>query len=209
MPTIRFRLNGIEMDVDADPDRSLLDILRGRLGMTGPHFGCGGGEYGACNVMMGDRAEPLRHAIVVDRRQGHHNDRDWAQPTSAPAATRFHCRASAAMRLLRTGILMTAAALLKQNPAPPPARSSKRSTATLPLRLAQPHGARGAARGNHATDEPASALAISPETAGQPGSESRLSSWLNFLADGRVTVSPGKVEIGRDRDHWPRSPPTS
>ena len=41
MPSIRFRLNGVETDIDADPDRSLLDILRGPLRMTGPHFGCG------------------------------------------------------------------------------------------------------------------------------------------------------------------------
>ena len=35
MPSVRFRLNGAETEVDADPDRSLLDILRGQLGMTG------------------------------------------------------------------------------------------------------------------------------------------------------------------------------
>ena len=56
MPSVRFRLNGVETEVVADPDRSLLDILRGPLGMTGPHFGCGAGECGACNVMIGDRA---------------------------------------------------------------------------------------------------------------------------------------------------------
>ena len=56
MPSIRFRLNGVETDVDADPDRSLLDILRGPLRMTGPHFGCGANECGACNVMVGDHA---------------------------------------------------------------------------------------------------------------------------------------------------------
>ena len=55
MPSVPFRLNGAEMNVDADPDRSLLDILRGQLGMTGPHFGCGAGECGACNVIIGDR----------------------------------------------------------------------------------------------------------------------------------------------------------
>ena len=56
MPHIRFRLNGVETDVDADPDRSLLDILRGHFGMTGPHFGCGANECGACNVIVGDHA---------------------------------------------------------------------------------------------------------------------------------------------------------
>src|SRR5438132_4489274 len=56
MPRIRFRLNGAETTLDADPDRSLLDILRGKLGLTGPHFGCGAGECGACNVIVGDHA---------------------------------------------------------------------------------------------------------------------------------------------------------
>lgn len=56
MPRVRFRLNGVETNVDGDPDRSLLDILRGQLGMTGSRFGCGTNECGACNVIVGDRA---------------------------------------------------------------------------------------------------------------------------------------------------------
>lgn len=56
MPTIQFQLNGAAIAVDADPDQTLLDVLRGRLGVTGPHFGCGAGECGACHVMVGDRA---------------------------------------------------------------------------------------------------------------------------------------------------------
>jgi nicotinate dehydrogenase subunit A len=56
MPSIRFRLNGVETAVEADPNRSLLELLRGQLGMTGPHFGCGANECGACNVIIGDRA---------------------------------------------------------------------------------------------------------------------------------------------------------
>jgi len=43
------------------------DILRGPLGLTGPHFGCGAGECGACNVIIGDRAVSRGHAIVVGR----------------------------------------------------------------------------------------------------------------------------------------------
>ena len=54
MPITRFRLNGAPTEVDADPDRSLLDILRSKLGVTGPHFGCGAGECGACHVIVGD-----------------------------------------------------------------------------------------------------------------------------------------------------------
>ena len=36
MSSVRFRLNGVETEVDADPDSSLLGILRGTLKMTGP-----------------------------------------------------------------------------------------------------------------------------------------------------------------------------
>lgn len=56
MPTIQFQLNGAAVSVDSDPDQTLLDLLRGRLGITSPHFGCGAGECGACHVMVDGRA---------------------------------------------------------------------------------------------------------------------------------------------------------
>ena len=120
MPSIRFRLNGAEMDVDADPDRSLLDILRGRLGMTGPHFGCGAGECGACNVMIGDRA-----VAACDTPLWSVADKDVTTLEGLGNAERPHPlqRAFIAEQALQcgycvSGILMSAAALLKRNPKP-------------------------------------------------------------------------------------------
>ena len=52
MPPIQFQLNGAAASVEADPDQTLLDVLRGRLGLTGSHFGCGANECGACYVMV-------------------------------------------------------------------------------------------------------------------------------------------------------------
>ena len=95
MPSVRFRLNGAETEVDADPDRSLLDILRGQLGVTGPHFGCGAGECGACNVEglgTSERPHPLQRAFIAEQ-----------------ALQCGYCV---------SGILMSAAALLKRNPSP-------------------------------------------------------------------------------------------
>ena len=105
MPSVRFRLNGVEIEVDADPDQSLLDVLRGRLGITGPHFGCGAGECGACYVMVGDRAMASCDMPMWSvGGQGHHDHRGARhRRATASAATRLHRRTGDAMRLLRLG----------------------------------------------------------------------------------------------------------
>jgi nicotinate dehydrogenase subunit A len=120
MPHVRFRLNGVEMDVEADPDRSLLDVLRGQLGMIGPHFGCGAGECGACNVIVGDRA-----MSSCDMPLWSVADKDITTLEGLGSADAPHPlqRAFIAEQALQcgycvSGILMSAAALLKRNPAP-------------------------------------------------------------------------------------------
>ena len=120
MPTIRFRLNGADTDVDADPDSSLLSILRGQLGMTGPHFGCGANECGACNVMIDD------HAVAsCDTPLWSVADKDVTTIEGLGTAQAPHPlqRAFIAEQALQCGycvpgILMSAAALLKRNPNP-------------------------------------------------------------------------------------------
>jgi nicotinate dehydrogenase subunit A len=120
MPSIRFRLNGVETDIDADPDSSLLSILRGQLGMTGPHFGCGAGECGACNVMIGDRA-----VSACDMPLWSVAGKDVTTIEGLGDSQRPHPlqRAFIAEQALQcgycvSGILISAAALLKQNPNP-------------------------------------------------------------------------------------------
>src|SRR3954471_19521041 len=120
MPRVRFRLNGADTEIDADPDRSLLDILRGHLGMTGPHFGCGAGECGACNVMIGDRA-----VAACDTPLWSVAGKDIMTIEGLGNAEHPHAlqRAFIAEQALQcgycvSGILMSAAALLKRNAAP-------------------------------------------------------------------------------------------
>ena len=120
MPTISFRLNGVETNIDADPDTSLLTILRGRLGLTGPHFGCGVGECGACNVILGD------HAVTAcDTPLWSVADKDVTTIEGLGDAQKPHPlqRAFIAEQALQcgycvSGILMSAAALLMRNPNP-------------------------------------------------------------------------------------------
>jgi aerobic-type carbon monoxide dehydrogenase small subunit (CoxS/CutS family) len=49
---ISFKLNGQAASVDADPEMPLLYALRGDLGLSNPHFGCGLAQCGACTVHL-------------------------------------------------------------------------------------------------------------------------------------------------------------
>ncbi len=53
---IRIIVNGAEHPVTADDGRSLLEVLRDDLGLTGAKLGCGEGACGACTVLIGRRA---------------------------------------------------------------------------------------------------------------------------------------------------------
>ena len=50
--TLRFTVNGREVEVAAHPLARLLDVLREDLGLTGTKEGCGEGECGACAVLL-------------------------------------------------------------------------------------------------------------------------------------------------------------
>ncbi len=120
MPITRFRLNGVATEIDADPDRPLLDILRGKLGLTGPHFGCGAGECGACDVIVGDHAMAACETPLWSVA-----DKDVTTLEGLGTTERPHPlqRAFIAEQALQCGycvpgILMSAAALLLQNPSP-------------------------------------------------------------------------------------------
>jgi nicotinate dehydrogenase subunit A len=120
MPSIRFRLNGTPTEVEADPDRALLDVLRTQLGVRGPHFGCGSGECGACRVMVGDHAVTACDAplwSVADK------DVTTVEGLGSaahphPLQTAFIAEQAMQCGYCVSGILISAAALLRQNPKP-------------------------------------------------------------------------------------------
>lgn len=120
MPLIRFRLNGVDTSVEVETDRTLLDILRNEFGLTGAHFGCGAGECGACNVLVGDRA-----VSSCDTPLWTVADKDIMTVEGLGSVERPHPlqRAFIAEQAMQcgyciSGILMSAAALLLQNPSP-------------------------------------------------------------------------------------------
>ena len=52
----RFKVNGIERNLDIEADMPLLWAIRDELGMTGTKFGCGIASCGACTVHVNGNA---------------------------------------------------------------------------------------------------------------------------------------------------------
>jgi aerobic-type carbon monoxide dehydrogenase small subunit (CoxS/CutS family) len=50
--TITFSVNGQPRTITTDPQRSLLDVLREDLQLTGTKYGCGEGQCRACTVLV-------------------------------------------------------------------------------------------------------------------------------------------------------------
>jgi aerobic-type carbon monoxide dehydrogenase small subunit (CoxS/CutS family) len=112
-------INGETRAVEADPDTPLLWVLRDHLGMTGTKFGCGVGQCGACTVHLDGTATrsclmPLQSAVGMkittieglSRTSDHPLQRAWLDVNVAQCG---YCQA---------GMLMAAAALLRDHPDP-------------------------------------------------------------------------------------------
>jgi aerobic-type carbon monoxide dehydrogenase small subunit (CoxS/CutS family) len=63
---ISFTLNGKSQSVMTDPQRSLLEVLREDLQLTGTKFGCGEGQCRACTVLVNGESTPSCITSVGD-----------------------------------------------------------------------------------------------------------------------------------------------
>lgn len=55
---IKFNLNFEDVEIDADPLKRLLDVLREDFNLSSVKEGCGEGECGACSVLINNKITP-------------------------------------------------------------------------------------------------------------------------------------------------------
>jgi aerobic-type carbon monoxide dehydrogenase small subunit (CoxS/CutS family) len=63
---VRLRVNGEEVTLHVEPHRTLLDVLRYELGLTGAKEGCGQGNCGACTVLLDGEAVYACLTLAID-----------------------------------------------------------------------------------------------------------------------------------------------
>jgi nicotinate dehydrogenase subunit A len=112
-------VNGREYDVDVPADTSLLEVLRNDIGDKSPKFGCGLGQCGACIVLIEGHPTPSCDTPVEYVRG------DVRTLAGLGRAGALHPLQSAFLELQAgqcgyciAGIIMSATALLRDNPRP-------------------------------------------------------------------------------------------
>jgi CO/xanthine dehydrogenase Mo-binding subunit/aerobic-type carbon monoxide dehydrogenase small subunit (CoxS/CutS family) len=115
----RLTVNGAERTVTCEPDTPLLDVLRHDLGLTGPRFGCGMGLCGACFVLVEGRARASCD-LPVSALDGPVTTVEGLPDGGRlhPVQQAFIDEQAAQCGYCTSGMVMAAAGLLRDRPAP-------------------------------------------------------------------------------------------
>jgi nicotinate dehydrogenase subunit A len=121
MARLTLKVNGTNREVETDdPDIPLLYVLRGDLGLTGTHFGCGLAQCGACTVLVGGRAvrSCLAPARVVVGQEIVTIEGLGSPERPDPVQAAFIAEQAAQCGYCTAGMVMGARALLARTPRP-------------------------------------------------------------------------------------------
>lgn len=117
---VELRINGRIERTEADPSTPLLYVLRNDLNLSGPRFGCGLGQCGACTVLA-DGA-PVRSCVLpVGSAAG--REIRTLEGIGSPAAPHpvqaaFLSEQAGQCGYCANGMILTAVALLERSPQP-------------------------------------------------------------------------------------------
>jgi len=117
---IQLTVNGTGQTVSCEPDTPLLDVLRQDLGLSGPRFGCGIGLCGACFVLIDGQA---RSSCDFPAWAAEGKDLTTVEGLAEGGTLHVVQQAvideqAAQCGYCTSGMIMSAVALLRRNPAP-------------------------------------------------------------------------------------------
>ena len=112
-------INGEPQEFLCDADQSMLDVLRGPLGLTGAKEGCGTGDCGACTVTLNGRIVCSCLMLAAEAEgQKIGTIEGMAGEELHPLQQKFLESAALQCGICTPGVLMAAKALLEKNPDP-------------------------------------------------------------------------------------------
>lgn len=120
MATIRLTVNGRPCSVDAEPQTSLLSVLREQLDLTGSKYGCGEGQCGACTVLIDGKAHRscVTRVGTVAQKQITTIEGLATGEQLHPVQEAFLEAEALQCGYCTSGMIMSAVALLQRNPSP-------------------------------------------------------------------------------------------
>jgi aerobic-type carbon monoxide dehydrogenase small subunit (CoxS/CutS family) len=120
MSTILLTVNGKPYTVDAEPQTSLLSVLREQLDLTGSKYGCGEGQCGACTVLIDGKAQRSCVTKVGTVSQKHITTVEGLATGEQlhPVQEAFLEVEALQCGYCTSGMIMSAVALLQRNAAP-------------------------------------------------------------------------------------------
>jgi len=120
MPKVQLKINGQAFDLEVPPSRTLLEVIREDLGLTGTKEGCGQGECGACTVILDGKTvnSCLVLAVQADGKQITTIEGLAQGEKLHPVQQAFIDRGGLQCGFCSPGMILSAKVLLDENPDP-------------------------------------------------------------------------------------------
>ncbi|WP_340302294.1 (2Fe-2S)-binding protein [Roseobacter sp. HKCCD7870] len=121
MTTVKLSVNGKEMSAEVEGRTLLVEVLREKLGLTGTHVGCDTSQCGACTVHVDGKSIKSCSVLAMDVAGAEVTTIEgMANPDGSLSVIQAAFKEHHGLQcgFCTPGMVMTAAALLKENPKP-------------------------------------------------------------------------------------------